>query len=89
MIKKVMIVFTILSSQLAWCNDINLKTKIDLMLASGSLSQSEAQSQLFKLQNRNTDEKNLLKKQVRGVASSIKDVKVYSFTNDPIEINSK
>ena len=89
MIKKVMIVFTILTSQLAWCNEINLKTKIDLMLASGSLSQSEAQSQLIKLQTNDIDKQNLLKKQVKGVANSIKNIKVYTFTNDPIEINFK
>jgi len=64
------------------------ENKINELLDKGVISESDAKDQIIQLRLKNQKERSVFKEQTRGVASSLKNKKVYQINNEPIEIPS-
>lgn len=59
--------------------------RLNSLIEKGVISKTEARSQLAQINSQN---QKTFHRQVRGVASKIKEAKVYEIVNDPLEIPS-
>lgn len=59
--------------------------RLNSLIEKGVISEKEAQSQLAQINSQN---QKTFHRQVRGVASKIKEAKVYQIVNEPLEIPS-
>lgn len=62
------------------------EARLNALIENGVISQSEGNKQMAQLRSRGQHK---FHNQVRGVASKIKDVKIYQIVNEPLEISSE
>ncbi len=67
---------------------VQYEERINELFNKGVISRSDARAQIINIRLKNTKDRKVFKGQVRGVASSLKDKKVFQFNNEPIEIPS-
>lgn len=89
LMSKIIIILTLLAfSNLTFSQEAdvdNLEQRLNSLIENGVIDKVEAQKQLVEVQLAGQDN---FHNQVRGVASTIKDVKIYQIVNEPLEIPS-
>ena len=86
--KFVIITGLLLTSSLSYCDELSLhEDKINKMIELGVISPESAKVQLNNLGTDQQRQDNFYT-QTRGVASTIKNFKIYKIENEPIEIPS-
>jgi low affinity Fe/Cu permease len=61
------------------------EARLHALIENGVISEKEAKKQMVQLGSRT---QNTFHKQVRGVASTIKEIKTYKIVNEPLEISA-
>lgn len=61
------------------------EARLNSLIENGVIDKDEAQKQLVHIKSQNQKK---FHKQIRGIASKIKEVKVYDIVNEPLEIPS-